>query len=86
MVKYGQPMMASSGYVVKANKELCNACETCIDICPFDALSLVNDSVSVNWGKCMGCGVCVDKCPEKVLSLVRDEKKGVPLDMELLTK
>jgi ferredoxin len=86
MVKYGQPMMASSGYVVQSNAELCQACGTCIDICPFDALSLENDHILINWEKCMGCGVCIDKCPNKGLSLVRDEKKGVPLEVEYLTK
>ena len=84
MVKYGQPMMASSGYVVEANTELCQACETCIDVCPFNALSLNKDIISIDWEKCMGCGVCVDACPNNVFTLVRDEKKGMPLDVELL--
>ena len=85
MVKYGQPMMASSGYVVSSNNELCQACGTCIDICAFDALSLNKEHILVEWEKCMGCGVCTDKCPNQVLSLIRDEKKGVPLEVELLT-
>ena len=85
MVKYGQPMMASSGYVVSSNKELCEACGTCIDLCAFDALSLNKEHILIDWEKCMGCGVCTDKCPNQSLSLVRDEKKGVPLDVELLT-
>ena len=85
MVKYGQPMMASSGYVVSSNKELCDACGTCIDLCAFDALSLNKEHILIDWEKCMGCGVCTDKCPNQGLSLVRDEKKGVPLDVELLT-
>ena len=85
MVKYGTLMMASSGYVVQSNPEFCNACGTCVDICPFNALSLDKEFISIDWEKCMGCGVCVNKCPNKVLSLVRDEKKGIPLEVELLT-
>ncbi len=86
MVKYGNPIMASSGYVVHTKSELCDACGICVDICPFNALSLNNDHVVINWEKCMGCGVCVNKCPNKELSLIRDEKKGIPLDVELLVK
>ena len=85
MVKYGQPMMASSGYVAQSDTELCQACGNCIDVCPFNALSLNNDHILINWEKCMGCGVCIDKCPNNALKLVRDEEKGVPLEVELLT-
>ena len=84
MLKFGAPMMASSGYVVQSKHDLCEACGTCVDICPFKALSLENDHVVIDWEKCMGCGVCVDKCPNKGLTLLRDEKKGVPLEVELL--
>lgn len=84
MLKFGAPMMASSGYVVQSKHDLCEACGTCVDICPFNALSLENDHVAIDWEKCMGCGVCVDKCPNKGLTLLRDEKKGVPLEVELL--
>lgn len=86
MVKYGIPMVASSGYVVQAKSESCDACCICVDTCPFNALSLNNDHIVINWEKCMGCGVCVDKCPNQELSLIRDEKKGMPLDVELLMK
>ena len=33
----------------------------------------------------MGCGVCASQCPVEGLSLVRDERKGVPLDVRVLT-
>ena len=84
MVKFGSPQMASSGYVIEANTDLCEACGTCVEACPFEALSLADDHVDMDWEKCMGCGVCVDKCPNKGLSLQRDEKKGMPLEVELL--
>lgn len=85
MVKYGIPIMASSGYVAQSDDGKCKTCGTCVNVCPFNALSLNQDHVIINWNKCMGCGVCVDKCTNKVLSLVRDEKKGVPLEVDLLT-
>jgi ferredoxin len=84
MVKHGIPIMSSSGYVAKADQELCVACGTCTDLCPFDALSLESDII-VSWDQCMGCGVCVDKCPNGALSLIRDERKGIPLDVSILS-
>jgi ferredoxin len=85
MRKYGVPMLASSGYVAHVDKDLCTGCATCVDACPFDALSVEGDESVLDWEKCMGCGVCVEKCPSGALSLVRDEKKGLPLDVRLLT-
>jgi NAD-dependent dihydropyrimidine dehydrogenase PreA subunit len=84
MVKYNSPQMASSGYVIEANTDLCDACGTCVETCPFEALALDTDHVMLSWDKCMGCGVCVDKCPNKGLSLRRDEKKGMPLEVREL--
>lgn len=84
MVKYDIPLMASSGYVAQLDNDICTACGTCIDVCPFSALSENEICVAVDWERCMGCGICVELCPNEAISLVRDEKKGVPLDVRLL--
>jgi NAD-dependent dihydropyrimidine dehydrogenase PreA subunit len=84
MVKFGAPMMASSGYIVEADTKLCEACGACVESCPFEALSLSDEHVAMDWEKCMGCGVCVDKCPNNGLALKRDERKGMPLEVETL--
>lgn len=85
MRKHGAPMVASSGYVVQVDDTLCEACSTCEDACPFEAIK-VDKSAVVNWHTCMGCGVCVSQCPNEALSLVRDERKGSPMDVRLLTQ
>jgi len=83
MVKYDAPMMASSGYMAVVDEDLCSACETCADVCPFNAIQ-VDDAASVIWDKCMGCGVCEGQCSTGAMSLQLDEKKGVPLDVRLI--
>ncbi len=85
MVKYGIPMMASSGYVARVNEGDCAACGSCAEACPFGAISVDIRSV-VQWEKCMGCGVCVDQCLNQAISLVRDERKGIPLDVRALAE
>ncbi len=84
MMKYSIPMLASSGYVAQVDETLCAACTTCEDTCPFKAIQ-VDGTAIVSWEACMGCGVCVGHCPNEAMSLVRDERKGVPLDVRLLT-
>jgi ferredoxin len=84
MTKYGIPMMASSGYVVQVDNELCNFCGVCVDVCPFDALSLNETNVVIDWERCMGCSVCVGQCSSEAMSLKRDERKGAPMDVRFL--
>jgi ferredoxin len=84
MTKYGIPMMASSGYVAEIDRDLCDLCGACVDVCPFDALSTSEWGLERSWESCMGCGVCVEICPPQAMSLVRDEKKGIPLDVRTM--
>jgi len=86
MVKYGMPLIASSGYVAQVDETLCTACGTCVDACPFDALSIEDETSTMDWEKCIGCEVCVALCPNEARSLVRDESKGIPLDVRLLAQ
>jgi dissimilatory sulfite reductase (desulfoviridin) alpha/beta subunit len=86
MTKYGIPTVAPSGYVAHTDEDLCTACGTCADACPFGALSVEGDENVLNWEKCMGGGVCVEKCSNDATSLVRDERKGLPLDVRLLAR
>ncbi len=85
MVKYGLPMVTSSGYVAQVDATHCSACAICEEACPFRAIQ-VDGTAAVNWESCMGCGVCVGQCPHEALSLVRDERKGTPLDVRLLVQ
>jgi len=84
MVKYGSPVLASSGYVSQVDAENCTNCGVCVETCPFGALSMMDQAAVVNWEKCMGCGACTSQCPTECLTLVRDERKGIPMDVRLL--
>jgi len=51
-------------YVVE---ELCSACGTCVEVCPYEARSIhpVRDVAIVNLALCQNCGACVVACPNK---------------------
>ncbi len=53
---------------VTIDKEKCNACGTCADACPVEAIK-VNETAEVNEEECIDCGTCVDECPEKAITL-----------------
>jgi len=53
----------------KVDKEKCTGCETCVEECPSDAISMANDKAVVDPDTCIDCGVCVDSCPAEAISM-----------------
>jgi heterodisulfide reductase subunit A len=45
------------------NEDLCSVCRMCIGTCPYGALSIVDEKISVDTELCMGCGICSITCP-----------------------
>ncbi len=80
----GVPMLAPSGYVSRIDDALCVGCGLCVEMCPFDALSLRDGIAVVDDEACMGCGVCVSTCAQDALSLALDARKGERLDVREL--
>jgi len=61
----------NSGFDPRFDPELCVACETCIDRCPPEALTMGDDDVPVvDFDRCFGCAVCATGCPEEAITMV----------------
>lgn len=49
----------------------------CVNVCPFDALSMGQDGLpSVDYEKCVACGKCVKTCPKKLIKIIDLDTKG----------
>jgi electron transport complex protein RnfB len=75
-------VVARSAFINQVNEELCIGCETCIDSCQFDALSLEDSLIQISQIRCVGCGACIPSCEEGALILVRradDELLPIPV-------
>jgi ferredoxin len=53
--------------MIKVNADKCDACGTCVGVCPSDALVL-EETITVNSTECSGCLICVQICPFGALS------------------
>ncbi|MDR0901068.1 MAG: CoB--CoM heterodisulfide reductase iron-sulfur subunit A family protein [Methanobrevibacter sp.] len=49
--------------VAVTDENICGACEVCVELCPYGAVSIENDNAGVNVALCKGCGTCVAACP-----------------------
>jgi heterodisulfide reductase subunit A len=54
-----------SPQVAVVDEKLCSACKTCLSLCPYTAISFIEEEnvVRVNEALCKGCGTCVASCP-----------------------
>ncbi|MCP4751751.1 MAG: hypothetical protein GY866_12715 [Proteobacteria bacterium] len=68
-VMYGYDIWDRSRFDAVVDADTCDACETCVDRCQFDAISMKDEAASVDLEKCFGCGLCAVTCSSGALSL-----------------
>ncbi|MFW5916756.1 MAG: FAD-dependent oxidoreductase [Bacteroidota bacterium] len=78
-----EPALRYRGFHVN-DWDLCTGCGNCADICPNEAITMVeipelesktgqkNERPQLDYGRCCFCGLCVDICPPGSLKLTRD--------------
>ena len=49
--------------------EKCEGCGDCVDECPTEAISMVNEKAVVEEEACSDCGACVDVCPTEAITM-----------------
>ncbi len=77
--KYPKPAeFYHSNFFSYINSVNCEACLTCIDVCPMDAISVLDGYATINLDRCIGCGVCASKCPANAIELKKKERLYVP--------
>lgn len=77
MAKPKPGVFFNSGFEPRFDPEACVACETCIDRCPPEALTLGDDDLpKVDLDLCFGCAVCASGCPSAAITMVN--KPGFP--------
>ena len=52
-----------------SNKDICTACEDCVNVCPVNALSMVDGYPEVKKEICIACFCCQELCPEAAITL-----------------
>lgn len=53
--------------IVDADK--CTGCETCVDVCPSEAIHMEDDIAVVDPDLCVDCEECVDECPAEAIHM-----------------
>lgn len=53
----------------KVDKKKCTGCESCVSVCPTEAISVTDGKAKVNSDECISCETCIDECSSNALSM-----------------
>jgi len=62
-------ILESRGVVAKVSADKCQACLTCVRLCPYNAPRIKDNVAEIEAVVCQGCGTCAGECPNKAIQL-----------------
>jgi H+/Na+-translocating ferredoxin:NAD+ oxidoreductase subunit B len=63
-----------SNYFAVVNADLCIGCDTCVDRCQIESITLLDNIAVIDLNRCIGCGLCASTCPTEAMKLVKKEE------------
>ena len=64
-----QAQVEMDPFIARVDEELCTGCQTCLTVCPYDAITReeTRGIAVVSEARCTGCGTCVATCPSNAI-------------------
>jgi heterodisulfide reductase subunit A len=76
--------------VAYVDKDTCNWCTACTDVCPFSAVRMIDHNgksvAAINKSNCKGCGMCLPICPSDSIELISFTNKEMESMIDVLAQ
>ena len=59
---------------IVVDRDKCRGSGECVQICPQDAISIVEGVAAIDESKCDFDGICIPACPHGAISFLEEEK------------
>ena len=84
MISQGQVEM--DPFIARVNTELCTGCETCLTVCPYDAITrdAALKVAVISEALCTGCGTCAAACPSDAIQQDGFTDRQILSEVEML--
>ncbi len=75
--KTPRDVLMATYFIRETDLDACIGCGQCVEICPVDAVELIDDVAVVDKEWCIGCGVCAGECPSNAIEIkLRPDRTG----------
>ena len=73
-------------FIAQVNEEACTGCQTCLTVCPYDAVTCdaSRGVARVSEALCTGCGTCAATCPSNAIQQCGFNDRQVRAEIEAL--
>ena len=71
---FGRTEAFFSGELAVIDPETCSDCGRCLEVCRYDAISVIDGRYSIDEIGCEGCGYCARVCPEGAIANIAAER------------
>jgi len=73
-------------HIVYFNKEKCDLCRLCENICQYNALKIEENKLKIIPANCTGCGACVAMCPYDALYIPGFRKTQISAQLKAILR
>jgi heterodisulfide reductase subunit A len=81
-----QAQIEMDPFVASVDEAICTGCQTCLTVCPYDALTRdqARGVAQVSEALCTGCGTCAAACPSSAIQQAGFSDWQVRAELDLL--
>lgn len=71
---------------IEINENKCGLCGLCVISCPYNAISINSEKITVDKFKCKACGMCASVCPTNAIEMNINTSEKILKTIEIFSK